>query len=289
MLEELSQYATKLVPIKEIWVSPNFNCRNPFTPESVVKTAKSIADMGGFPFGLQVPLIVQPWSERSYFEIPDGLNYRLLAGHRRLMAVKQLQWDRVPSRLTPDDISEHEAKKINYIENLEREDLNMFEEALGIQKLFPNGETAKVIAQEICRDISWVKRRLVLLRLPLEIQKHFESKRLILADLDVIAPWINDLVSAVAVANRLLDLKLESKEVQQKVKNQLYQTRKPHLRHPRKTKGEIAEIIAYLYDKQLNGLPIRVAAWCAGEITTKELKQDIEDEVRFKYGRKSNE
>ena len=275
MLEELSQYKTYLVPISEIWIDSGFNVRDPFLPEAVRSLAQSISDNGGHPLGLMYPLIIQPWTQQP------GFNYKLLAGFRRMAAVKQLRWTSVPCKVMPDDLSKFEADKINYIENLERKDLNIVEEARGIQKLFPHGESIKEIAREIRRDMEWVRRRVLLLQMPVEVQKHFESGRLAQSDLNELIPWVSDPLTVISIAKRILDSKLKPPEERKRVKNELFQARKRNPHHVRRTKAEISDMISYLWGRKppISGLPTRILAWCAGSITTEELKRDIETHI----------
>jgi ParB family chromosome partitioning protein len=237
--------------------------------------AQSISDNGGHPLGLMYPLIIQPWTKQP------GFNYKLLAGFRRMAAVRQLHWTSVPCKVMPDDLSKFEADKINYIENLERKDLNIVEEARGIQKLFPHGESVKEIAHEIRRDTEWVRRRVLLSQMPIEVQKHFESGRLVQSDLNKLTPWVSDPFTVISIAKRILDSKLKPLEEQRKVKNELFQARKRNLRHPRRTKAEMSDMISYLWGQKppISGLHTRILAWCSGSITTEELKRDIETHI----------
>src|SRR5262245_25416613 len=74
--------------------------------------------------GLLQPIVVSPL---------DQSRYLLIAGERRLTAVRQLGLTSIPAliRTTQD----HQRLELQLIENLHRKDLNPFEEAQGFQRL----------------------------------------------------------------------------------------------------------------------------------------------------------
>jgi len=262
-LVELPEYTAYSIPAAEIWMDPDFNCRGRFMPESVSALAKDIQENG-----LNYPLIVQPWDKNP------GFNYRLIAGFRRFAACHMLRMDEVPSMITEKNISEYEAHRLNLVENLERQDLNILEEARGIRKLFPLGETPGTIAKELNRPRQWVYRRLGLLDLPHEVQLMFASGRLAQRDLDTVLAYRNDQTAALAAAQRLLEARRESPEKSRVVQRQLQRGR--HVADKRRTKAQIAAMIAKMFEGGIDGLPTRVAAWCAGTISTDALLKDIE-------------
>ena len=47
---------------------------------------------------------------------------------------------------------------------------------------------------------------------------------------------------------------------------------------PRKSKQQIANMIAHLYSAGLNGLATRLLAWVAGHVTDEEIREEIEEE-----------
>lgn len=273
VIEHLNSY---LYPVSEIWADVDFNIRKEFFDESVTTMAQSITNLGGYYTGLQEPILIQPWSEQSHFKIPAGFTARVITGHRRFAAVKVLRWEYIPARLADTDLTEHDAKLLNYTENVERKDLNMIEEARGLMHLFPHGESCQVMAREIQKSEEWVKRRLVLLKFPLDVQTYFESGRLVQKDLDILRPHVSDVEKIRQMALKLIDAKTVTNHKRRQVLRELTADKKPSKTHPRRSKHEIADMIAYMtLDHGLRGLPVRVAAWCAGTITTEALKKDI--------------
>jgi len=248
----------------EILVDPNFNCRGRFLPGSVTSLAEDIRDSG-----LQFPVIVQPWDTPGHTH-----TFRLVAGFRRFAACQMLRMDEIPATITSRDISDFEAHKLNLVENLEREDLNILQEAEGIRKLFPRGETPGEIAKELKKPRQWVYRRLGLLDLPCGVQLMFASGRLTQSDLDTVLSYRVDPEAAQRVAQSLLTATLESPIQAKKVRKGLQRGR--HVADSRRKKAEIAKMIDRMFSMGIDGLPTRVAAWCAGTISTEKLISDLE-------------
>lgn len=267
-MEPLTEYTAYPVPMTQVWVDPEFNCRGRFTPESVAALAKSIRDTG-----LKYPVYVQPWDKNP------GFVYRLVAGFRRFAACRLLHMSEIPAIITEKDITEFEAHKLNLLENLERQDLNILEEAQGLKRLFPLRETPGEIAKELNRPRQWVYRRLGLLDLPHEVQLMCASGRLAQSDLDIVLAYREDPAKARETAQKLVSAKGESDPRKaREARNKLKRGRR--VADPKRTKAEIAEMIGLMFRLGINGLPTRVAAWCAGTITTEALMGDLKEEKR---------
>lgn len=123
--------------------------------ESLRALADSIRD-----HGVIEPLIVRR------IQSTDGseCTYNLVAGERRLRAAKLAGLATVPCVTV--DAGEEEAAAIAIIENLHREDLNIFEEASAIASLIAlAGLTQEMCARRLCVSQSYVANKLRLLRL----------------------------------------------------------------------------------------------------------------------------
>ena len=66
----------------------------------------------------------------------DNGSYQLIAGHRRLLAATKAGLETVPVIVL--NKTEEEVAVLSVIENLQREDLNYFEQAMAIQSLMTN-------------------------------------------------------------------------------------------------------------------------------------------------------
>lgn len=86
----------------------------------------------------------------------DG-RYTLVIGHRRLAAAKQAGLDSVPCAVAA--LSEREQREIMLVENSQRRDLTLLEEANGIQGLLDLGESQADIARKTGRSAGYVRAR----------------------------------------------------------------------------------------------------------------------------------
>lgn len=143
------------IPVKNIYPNPN-QPRKDFDERSLFGLAQSIKDYG----------IIQPLSVRLI--LPETHNcppvYELIAGERRLRAVKLLFWDSVPCVIVNAD--KQVSAEIAIIENLQREDLNFFEQAKAIQKLIELFEyTQEQAARRLSVSQSYIANKLRILKL----------------------------------------------------------------------------------------------------------------------------
>lgn len=104
--------------------------------------------------GLISPLAVTPTAE----------GYQLLAGNRRLKALRKLGWETAPCRVFSTD--SELADQITITENLIRRNLSNIEEAYAFAiYLQRTGGTQEDLATEISKERTYISRRLALLDL----------------------------------------------------------------------------------------------------------------------------
>lgn len=117
--EEKSDKIENVQSIKIIEIEPNRNQpRRIFDEEALSELAESIKQ-----YGLLQPIIVAK---------KDGY-YEIIAGERRWRACKKAGLLEIPTIIRDDD--EKRNKEIALIENIQREDLNPIEKAMGIKSL----------------------------------------------------------------------------------------------------------------------------------------------------------
>jgi len=110
--------------------------------------------------------VVQPVLVRKSH---DG--YELIAGERRLRAVKAVGIENIPAIVR--DVSDIDMLEISLIENIQREELNAIEEANAFQRFISDFKfTQDKIAQVLGKDRSTIANTLRLLALPKKIQEH---------------------------------------------------------------------------------------------------------------------
>lgn len=160
-VEESSMTPVKL---KIMDIEPNREQpRKIFEDESLKELAESIAA-----HGVIQPLLVRP--------IKDG-GYQLVAGERRWRASRMAGLTEVP--VVIKELSDSETVELAMVENLQREDLNPLEEALGYKYMMDKlGITQDEAAQKVGKSRPAVANALRLLKLPEEVQKMVEDKKL---------------------------------------------------------------------------------------------------------------
>jgi len=149
------------LPVSAIAPNPK-QPRRQFSEAELDDLARSIDENG-----LLQPLLVRPAPGA-----PD--RYELVAGERRLRAVRKLGWTEVPAltRQVDDDT----LLVLALVENLQREALNPMEEAAGYRALeAQHGLSHAAIAQSVGKSRSAVANMLRLLQLPISVRKLVES------------------------------------------------------------------------------------------------------------------
>ena len=158
--QEITRTEIVSIPLAQIMPNP-FQPRKTFSAEGLQELCASIRE-----FGVIQPLIVRKTDS----------GYELIAGERRLRASGLAGRDDVPCVLR--DASDKEMAEIALIENLQREDLHYFEEALGYEKLLRQFNlTQEVLAERVGKTQSSIANKLRLLKLPPEMREYiFEEK-----------------------------------------------------------------------------------------------------------------
>lgn len=130
--------------------------RSNFDEEKIASLADSIKE-----HGLIQPIIITP---------SDNGMYKIVAGERRWRAAKKAKLKEIPALIR--EYSDEQVAEIALIENLQRENLNPIEEAVGYNLLMDEFNlTQEVISQRVGRSRSAVANSLRLLSLEGSIQK----------------------------------------------------------------------------------------------------------------------
>jgi ParB family chromosome partitioning protein len=134
--------------------------RKNFSDEAIAALADSIRE-----HGILQPLLVRPL-------ITGG--YQIVAGERRWRAARMLGLDEVPVNIR--ELTDAETMQIALIENLQRENLNPIEEAVGYNELIENyGMTQEKVARMVGKSRSAIANAVRLLSLPDEVKKLLEN------------------------------------------------------------------------------------------------------------------
>lgn len=128
--------------------------RTKFDEEALSELENSIRE-----HGVLQPLLVRPMS--------DG-TYRIVAGERRWRAARRAGLTEVPVIIR--SLTDSEAAAIALIENLQREDLNAIEEAVGIRRLIEEYDfTQEEAADKLSKSRPAIANALRLLALPKDV------------------------------------------------------------------------------------------------------------------------
>ncbi len=151
IFDENSTYNDKIVTLNINDIEPNREQpRKDFDEESLQSLADSIAQ-----HGLIQPIAVRP---------TIGGGYTIIAGERRWRACRLAGLTEVP--VIVKDSDEQTLMEMALVENLQREDLNPVEEALGYKALMDNfGATQEQVAAKMAKSRSAVANALRLLNL----------------------------------------------------------------------------------------------------------------------------
>lgn len=164
--EPLEKSAYQLLPIYKVEPNPD-QPRQDFDEEELQALADSITVHG----------IIQPLTVR---EMPNGY-YQIIAGERRWRAARMANLSDVPAVIIEAD--DKKAMELALIENLQRQDLNPLEEALGYQTLMNEyGLTQEEAAGRVGKSRPAVANALRLLGLCPEVQERVRKGELAAGD-----------------------------------------------------------------------------------------------------------
>lgn len=134
--------------------------------------------------GIYQNLTVIPINEEALNEEPK---YMVVIGHRRLEAAKRAGLKEVPCAIVRD-LSETRQLQIMLIENMQRSDLTVYEQAQGFQQLLDFGMDIEDISQQSGFSKSTIRRRLEIAKLDQNKLKELSSTRqLSLKEFDALA------------------------------------------------------------------------------------------------------
>ena len=160
--EPLEKSAYQQLPIYKVEPNPD-QPRQDFDEEELQALADSITVHG----------IIQPLTVR---EMPNGY-YQIIAGERRWRAARMANLSDVPAVIIEAD--DKKAMELALIENLQRQDLNPLEEALGYQTLMDEyGLTQEEAAGRVGKSRPAVANALRLLGLCPEVQERVRKGEL---------------------------------------------------------------------------------------------------------------
>jgi len=163
---EVETDVMKRLPTAEIKPNPYQPRKNP--EQDLSELVASIKEKG----------ILQPILVRTRKEVnTDVINYELVVGERRLRAAIEAGLTEIPAIVK--DITEIEMVEWALIENIQRSDLNIIEQALAYKRLLEDfSMTHEMIAEKVGKDRSTITNALRLLTLPESIQNYLMNGKI---------------------------------------------------------------------------------------------------------------
>jgi ParB family chromosome partitioning protein len=142
------------VAISDIIPNP-LQPRRDFDDETLQELATSIAELG----------VIQPITLKRQ----EGGKYIIISGERRWRASQIAGLETLPAYIR--DVDDEDLHAMALVENIQRENLNAIEIALGMQRLVEEcGLTQEAMAQKVGKKRSTVSNYMRLLSLPSEVQ-----------------------------------------------------------------------------------------------------------------------
>ena len=163
-LEQEDYTKDEIVQISINEISPNrYQPRTVFNQEKIEELAQTLHT-----HGMIQPIVVR--------EVKDSSKkYEIIAGERRFRAVTFLGWKTIPALIR--QMNDKETASVALIENLQREELTVIEEARAYNQLLNiHALTQEALAQRLGKSQSTIANKLRLLKLPDAVQTAIMDK-----------------------------------------------------------------------------------------------------------------
>ena len=155
--EEEEYHSDEVVQLSISKISPNqFQPRSIFNEDKIKELAQTIHT-----HGMIQPIVVRKSEDETY---------EIIAGERRWRAVQVLGWETISAIIR--NMNDTETASVALIENLQREELTVIEEATAYAQLLElHTLTQEALAQRLGKSQSTIANKLRLLKLPEPIQQ----------------------------------------------------------------------------------------------------------------------
>ena len=214
--EAIDSVSEQVLELKVSQIEPNKSQpRTEFDRDKLEILADSIKK-----YGVLQPIVVK--------KLDNGF-YKIIAGERRWRASKLAGIDKIP--VVVRDYDDKETMEIALVENLQREDLNPFEEARGYRELMDLfSMTQEQVAQRVGKSRSAVANSIRLLSLCDEIKSFVMKKELTVGHVRALLATDNEGVQLMA-ARRIVEEGLTVRQTEALI-NSLLQEKKEKKKNP---------------------------------------------------------
>lgn len=253
----------KEIPVNKILVDDKKNSRGTDIGSFNIQELASDIKLRGL---IQHPVVVT-----------EGDHYRLIAGFRRMHAIKYLKWETVHAVINDDLDSPEKQIAANLAENIQRQTINMVQEAKAIQFLMNHGKTIEEMAKICNRSLRWVEVRKNLMELPEEVHTAVALGIVDAGQIQSLHTIRN------VIGESMVLLKLQAIKDARKRGERLAletNTQRDSKRHRNRTDiFEMQDVVRSLLG---NGVVTRALAWAGGEISSMDFLRAIEEECEKK-------
>ena len=177
---------------------PNpYQPRKVFDEEALNELASSIREHGVFQ-----PIIVKKSIK----------GYDIIAGERRFRACKMVGLDKIPAIIR--DFTDEQMMEIALLENLQREDLNVIEEAIAYKSMVEHlNLTQDELSKRVGKSRSHITNILGLLRLPGEVQQMVSDGRITMGHARALSKLESN-EEIIKLANKIVDENLIVRDIE---------------------------------------------------------------------------
>jgi len=252
---------SRMIPVEDILVDDDFNCRGKIIPLDVQELAEDILKNGQ----------LQPCVVRRHHDSRIKQGFKLVAGFRRMHANKLNKATEIACVIR-EDMSEVTARLLNLGENLKRQDLNILQEARALERLYEAGLPREDIARQLGKSGTWVQTRQALLDLEPDIQEVAAAGLLN-------QQQIKHLKSLTTVERYNAVRKIKERKAKGETTAGIHTRRKPKPSERRfRLRNEVENMIIILMNQMGGNGTTRALAWAAGNISDMEFFDSLEKE-----------
>lgn len=201
--EDGTQLLGRVAEVAVERIQPNpYQPREEFSEETLDELADSIEQVG----------IIQPITVRA---LEDG-QFEIISGERRLRAARRAGLEHLPAFVREADSAE--MLEMALVENVQREELNPVEIALGYQRLVEEcGLTQEEVAERVGKSRATVSNFLRLLRLPRRVQAALREKKVSMGHARALIA-VEDEAVQLDLFEEVIDEDLSVREVERRVR-----------------------------------------------------------------------
>lgn len=174
--------------------------RKNFDQQALQELADSIKE-----HGMLQPILVRP----------DGDRYEIIAGERRFRGAQLAGLTTIPVIIR--EIDDRQAAEISLVENIQRDDLTVLEEAAAYRNMIDNfGYTQEMLAEKIGKSRAHVANTVRILTLPKEVIKMIEDGKLTAGharSIMTLGPAHEQVAAAREIASEKLSVRAAEKKI----------------------------------------------------------------------------